>query len=118
MATKTMDDEQVKRCLELLAQWQASGLDAHTFEQQHLLNPGQLRAWRVHAARWRARLAGQPYQPRRKSQPAGGFIAMKLPGAYNASVRIECTQGARCATVHWPLDASTSCAQWLRQFLA
>jgi hypothetical protein len=55
---------------------------------------------------------------------------MGLPDAYASatthgtapsdtrSIRIECRHASRSATVHWPLEASAQCAQWLAAYLA
>jgi hypothetical protein len=118
MTTKAIDDQRIKQYLELLDQWRASGLDAQTFEQQHQLQPNRLRAWRVHERRWRAHLSGLTYVSGRKANQPNGFVALGLPHTPAPTIRIECTQGSRNATLHWPLHASAACASWLREFFA
>jgi transposase-like protein len=52
------------------------------------------------------------------------FIPVKLESEPPAStsrqedIRIELQQGATTVQVHWPLQASSQCAQWLREVLA
>lgn len=118
MASETMDIERVRQCLALVDQWRNSGLKAAAFEQQHQLKPGQLRGWAVHAPRWRARLAGQPYAARSKPPASTGFVSLSLPGTDTSCIRIECSAGPRSATLHWPVESGASCAAWLREFLA
>jgi transposase-like protein len=52
------------------------------------------------------------------------FIPIKLESVPPASatlqadIRIELQHGATSVHVHWPLQASSQCAQWLREVLA
>ena len=52
------------------------------------------------------------------------FIPVKLESEPPAStslqtdIRIELQQGATTVQVHWPISASSQCAQWLRVVLA
>jgi transposase len=52
------------------------------------------------------------------------FIPVKFdpqppaPAAPPADIRLELKHGATTVHVHWPLQASSQCAQWLREILA
>ena len=52
------------------------------------------------------------------------FIPVKLESVppvsavLQADIRIELQHGATTVHVHWPLQASSQCAQWLREVLA
>ena len=52
------------------------------------------------------------------------FIPVKFdplppaPAAPPADIRLELHHGATTVHVHWPLQASSQCAQWLREVLA
>jgi transposase-like protein len=52
------------------------------------------------------------------------FIPIKLESVppssaiIQADIRIELQHGATSVHVHWPLQASSQCAQWLREVLA
>ena len=52
------------------------------------------------------------------------FIPIKFesvppaPAIVQADIRIELQHGAITVHVHWPLQASSQCAQWLREVLA
>ncbi|MEN9453139.1 MAG: hypothetical protein RLZZ369_2198 [Pseudomonadota bacterium] len=53
-----------------------------------------------------------------------GFVPVRLDPASPASntlsadIRIELQHGATTVQIHWPLQASSQCAQWLREVLA
>ena len=53
-----------------------------------------------------------------------GFVPVRLEPASPASniasadIRIELQHGATTVLIHWPLQASGQCAQWLREVLA
>ena len=52
------------------------------------------------------------------------FIPAKLESEPSAStilqtdIRIELQQGTTTVQIHWPISASSKCAQWLREVLA
>ena len=52
------------------------------------------------------------------------FIPVKFdppppaPAAPSADIRIELQHGATTVHIHWPLQASSQCARWLREVLA
>ena len=52
------------------------------------------------------------------------FIPVKFdppppaPAAPPADIRLELKHGATTVHIHWPLQASSQCAQWLREVLA
>jgi hypothetical protein len=129
MAGKALNDQQIRAKLEALDALTQSGLGIQAFAQSQGLNYLQLRAWQSHAARWRARLAGQPPSPAQHS--AHQFVQLQVqppqpaqypsPGATADTappIRIECTRGSRSATLHWPTNAPVQCAQWLSAYLA
>lgn len=53
-----------------------------------------------------------------------GFVPVRLEPVSPASniastdIRIELQHGATTVQIHWPLQASSKCAQWLREVLA
>jgi transposase len=54
-------------------------------------------------------------------RPQAGFIPVKLtPSALtpSADIRIELQHGTTSMHIHWPMNASSQCAQWLREVLA
>jgi hypothetical protein len=50
------------------------------------------------------------------------FIPVKFdppaPAAPPADIHLELQHGATTVHIHWPLQASSQCAQWLREVLA
>ena len=52
------------------------------------------------------------------------FIPVKVdspppaPATPPADIRLELQHGATTVYIHWPLQASSQCAQWLREVLA
>jgi transposase-like protein len=52
------------------------------------------------------------------------FIPVKFesvppaPAVLQADIRIELQHGATSVHIHWPLSASSQCAQWVREVLA
>jgi hypothetical protein len=129
MSGKVFQQDKIAQCVQILDELVASGLGTQAFAQARGLSYTQLRAWRNHEARWRARLAGaQPVKPSipcvrtsgfMQVQPAhGAAIASVAPGQQGQSVRIECKHGARSATLYWPSSEPVQCAQWLSAYLA
>jgi hypothetical protein len=129
MAGKALNDQQIRAKLETLDALAQSGLGIQAFALSQGLNHLQLRAWQSHAARWRARLAGQPHSPAQHS--AQKFVQLQVQPQRLAQnppsgatpettppIRIECTRGGRSATLHWPTNAPVQCAQWLSAYLA
>jgi hypothetical protein len=128
MSGKVFRLEKIAQCVQLLDELAASGQGTQAFANAKGLSYTQLRAWQNHEARWRARLAGdEPVKPAQAAvrtsgfmqvQPVNAAIAAVAPAQQRQSIRIECSHGVRHATVHWPLEASVQCAQWLAAYLA
>ncbi len=55
------------------------------------------------------------------TRPGTEFIAVQLPpaavAAASTDIRVEVRRGASSVTVNWPLQASSECAAWLREWL-
>jgi hypothetical protein len=130
MSDKVFSQAKIAQCVQMLDQLAVSGLGTQAFAQAKGLSYTQLRAWQNHEARWRARLAGQapPDKPVKSAGRTSGFLQVHSAHASNPSVapqhqsdahsiRIECTHGARSATVHWPSSHSLQCTQWLTAYL-
>lgn len=133
---KRFDRQRVQRCIDVLDQLAQSHLSPQGFAQARGISYFQVRAWKSFEARWRAQLADQVYVPahRSASKRGTGFVQVSVanqggrnptPKARPAadvistpSVRIECTQGERHVTMHWPSGAPLQCAQWLKAYLA
>jgi hypothetical protein len=134
MMSKKFNREQMQRCLDVLDELSQSGLSTQDFAQTLGVSYGQLRAWQSHAPRWRAQLADSTYVAPARRKPASRtrFIQVKVANGQtpsplasltdqarvSPSVRIDCSQGARCVVLHWPSEAPVQCAQWLKAYLA
>jgi hypothetical protein len=124
MSKKAFSQAQIAHCVQILDELARSGMGAQAFAQARGVSYTELRAWRNHESRWRARLAGR--QPAKAPVRAHGFVQAHpgtvavhpVAGEHDSrSIRIECTRGARSATLHWPTDAPVQCAQWLAAYL-
>lgn len=88
------------------------------------LNANLLRLWVVDAAQ---RIGSQRSKTATTLAPIHNnptFISVKFdapppaPVAPPADIRMELQHGATTVHIHWPLQASSRCAQWLREVLA
>ena len=122
--TKQFNREQIQHCLAIIDQLKPSGLSTLEFAKTQGLSYGQIRAWQSQAPLWRAKLTEDvttaPARCRLAKPP--GFVQVKVLEVDSArvlpSIRIDCSQGARSVVLHWPLEASVHCAQWLKSYLA
>ncbi len=86
------------------------------------LNANLLRRWVVEATQRSGALRSKATTPAPiHNHPT--FIPVKFdpPPAASASpadIRLELQHGATTVHIHWPLQASSQCAQWLREVLA
>ena len=88
------------------------------------LNANMVRRWVVESARHNA-LDGEQHSTALESvDPHGAFIPIQLtpvrptPVAPPTDIRIELQHGTTGINIHWPIAASSQCAQWLREVLA
>ena len=122
--TKQFNREQIHHCLAIIDQLKPSGLSTLEFASTQGLSYGQIRAWQSQAPRWRAKLTEDATMApaRRRLAKPPGFVQVKVIDGEQArvlsSIRIDCSQGARSVILHWPLEASVQCAQWLKSYLA
>jgi hypothetical protein len=129
MSVKVFSQEKIAQCVHILEQLALSGLDMQAFAKARGMRYAQLRSWQNHEARWRQRLAPQhSVHPEQASVASSGFIQVhRLDTAAPSvapqrpsdahSIRIECSHGARSATLYWPTSHSLQCAQWLAAYL-
>jgi hypothetical protein len=114
MPVKVFSQAKIAQCLQILEQLAQSGLGMQAFAK----------------ARWRQRLAPKhSVNPDQAGVTCSGFVqvhsldtaspsvAPQRQSDAQHSIRIECTHGARSATVYWPASHSLQCAQWLAAYL-
>ena len=104
--------------VQVVAQCRADGASIAAVALAHGINANIVHRWlREHAA------APAP-------QPVNPFIPLNLPppavaddapvrvaGSPSADIRVEIRRGTGVITVSWPVEASSSCADWLRDWL-
>ena len=101
----------------------APGVSTAAIALSNGLNANLLRRWVVESSprsdSRRTKIATALAQAR--GNP--GFVPVRLDPASPAShiastdIRIELQHGATTVQIHWPLQASSQCAQWLREVL-
>ena len=72
---KAQDEDRIRKQLDLIAQWRASGLPKAQWAAQHGVELKSLSGWLTYESRWKARLSGQPIAPRGNS---AGFVAVRM----------------------------------------
>ena len=88
------------------------------------LNANLARRWMAESAKSRDTGLSKTATTLAPVHPNPAFIPVKLesePPAstpLHADIRIELQHGATTVQVHWPLQASSQCAHWLREVLA
>jgi transposase-like protein len=108
---------------QVIAACLAPGVSTAAIALSNGLNANLVRRWvvesspRSESGRSRSATALAPVQ----GKP--GFVPVRLDPVSSASniastdIRIELQQGATTVQIHWPLQASGQCAQWLREVL-
>lgn len=110
-----MDHEQMKRCLEVVAAYRASGLKGKAWAAANGVPERVLASWCAHSRRWQARLDGvsQALSPQAKAK---GFVAARVaPTAAQATVHIEVNAGAARLDLYWPLAHPGELAALVRE---
>lgn len=108
-----MDRERMERCLEQVAAYRASGLKGNAWAEANGVPLRALSSWCAHAGRWRARLDGLSVPV--PAPKVGSFVAVRVPAAIAATVRIELQAGSTRMELHWPVANARDLAAWLRE---
>ena len=88
------------------------------------LNANLARRWVAESAQSRDTLRSSAATTLAPVQTHPAFIPVHFESAppanavRQADIRLELQQGAATVHIHWPLTASSQCAQWLREVLA
>ena len=88
------------------------------------LNANLARRWVAEFAQSRDTLRSRAATTLAPVQSNPAFIPVQFESAppanamRQADIRLELQQGAATVHIHWPLSASSQCAQWLREVLA
>lgn len=111
-----MDHEQMKRCLEVVVAYRASGLKGKAWAAANGVPERVLASWCAHSRRWQARLDGGSEAPSPQAK-ANGFVAARVaPDATRTTVHIEVNAGAAVRLdLHWPLGHTCELAALVRE---
>jgi transposase len=85
------------------------------------LNANMLRRWVVESSRGSSGQLATITKPGPPAQTKPDFIPVKFapaPPAQASDIRIELQHATGAMQIHWPIAASSQCAQWLREVLA
>lgn len=85
------------------------------------LNANMLRRWVVESSRGSNGQLATITKPLASAQTKPDFIPVRFaqaPSAPAADIRIELQHARGVMQIHWPMGASSQCAQWVREVLA
>lgn len=106
---------------QVVAACHAPGVSKAAIALANGLNANMLRRWVVESSR---DSNGQLATITKSSPPAHAkpdFIPVNFgtaPSVQTADIRIELQHASTAIQIHWPMAASSQCAQWLREVLA
>lgn len=106
---------------QVVAACHAPGVSKAAIALANGLNANMLRRWVVEssqAGNCQLAMLAKPLPP---AHAKSDFLPVQLAPALSAQaadIRIELQHGANALQIHWPMAASSQCAQWLREVLA
>ena len=106
---------------QVVAACQAPGVSKAAIALANGLNANMLRRWVVESTRGSNGQQVPLTKPLAPALAKPDFIPVKLapsPSAQAADIRIELQHTRGAMQIHWPMAASSQCAQWLREVLA
>ena len=106
---------------QVIAACQTPGVSKAAIALANGLNANMLRRWVVESTRGSERQLCAIKSPLVPVQAKPDFIPVKFapaPSVPAADIRIELQHASTAIQIHWPLAASSQCAQWLREVLA
>lgn len=106
---------------QVVAACQEPGVSKAAIALANGLNANMLRRWVVQSAQSGQHQLTNVTNSLIPSQPRPDFVAVKLaPPApvHQTDIRIELQHARGAIQIHWPIGASSQCAQWLREVLA
>jgi len=111
-----MDRQAMLRCMEVVAEYRASGQRCGVWAAPHGMSSHALSSWCRHEKEWRAIIDGVDVVASSSSVKPKGFVAARLPshGAAN-SVRVELCAGATRLDMQWPLSHTRELAALVRE---
>ena len=106
---------------QIVAACHAPGVSKAAIALANGLNANMLRRWVVESTRGSNGQLATISKPLPSVQSKPDFIPVKLAPAaptQTTDIRIELQHTRGTMQIHWPMAASSQCAQWLREVLA
>lgn len=106
---------------QVVAACHAPGVSNAAIALANGLNANMLRRWIVESSRSSNGQLATITKPVLPAQVKPDFIPVTFaptPSAQAADIRIELQHARGAMQIHWPMAASSQCAQWLREVLA
>jgi len=110
-----MDRQQILRCLEVVAEYRASGQRCGVWAEAHGMSAHGLSSWCRNATRWQAIIDGVDVVASPTVKPTG-FVAARIPAHSAAnSVHIELFGAACRLEMQWPVSRTVELASLMRE---
>ncbi len=106
---------------QVVAACHAPGVSKAAIALANGLNANMLRRWVVESTRGSHGQLAMIAKPLPPTHAKSDFIPVQLtppPSAQATDIRIELQHATGAMQIHWPMAASSQCAQWLREVLA
>jgi transposase-like protein len=106
---------------QVVAACQEPGVSKAAIALANGLNANMLRRWVVESSQRNDYQLAKLPAPLVPDRANCGFIPVKLASpapVTQADIRIELQHARGAIQIHWPISASSQCAQWLREVLA
>lgn len=106
---------------QVVAACHAPGVSKAAIALANGLNANMLRRWVVESTRGSHGQLAMIKKPLSPTLAKPDFIPVKCapaPSAQAGNIRIELQHATGAMQIHWPMAASSQCAQWLREVLA
>lgn len=110
-----MDRQEMLRCLEVVAEYRASGQKCGVWAAAHGMSSHALSSWSRHEKDWRAIIDGVDVVASASLKPKGFVPARLPPHSASNSVRVELCAGATRLDLHWPLSHTRELASLVRE---
>ena len=110
-----MDRQQILRCLEVVAEYRASGQKCGVWAAAHGMTSHGLSSWCNHAAKWQAMIDGVDVVAPASVKPKG-FVAARISAQGDAnSVRVELFAKTTRIEMQWPVSHTGELAALVRE---
>lgn len=106
---------------QLVEACQAPGVSKAAIAMANGLNANMLRRWIVESSHGGDGQLDTIKKPLLPNQLNPDFIPVNFapaPSVQAPDIHIELQHGATTVQIHWPVSASSQCAQWMREVLA